>query len=854
MPERQSAIHFRCLAVLALASGVFSAPPARAADEIVAPVLVEEVPPEWPERGGEVHDVIVPVALEVTADGSVASVQVEASVAPDYDEAAVRAAKGWRFKPATRNGVPVASRIRAVVRFHAPPRQEEEPTPHNVEAARAAPSEAPPAASAPAVTSGAQEPPPPPEEVSVTGRTSPPSRGASDYRIHIGALSRVPRDNATHLLRLAPGIFLSNEGGEGHSERIYLRGFDAREGQDIELTVGGVPINDSGNPHGNGIGNSHFIIPEVVHELRVLEGPFDPRQGNFAVAGSADYELGLDRRGYTVKYGRGSYGTERLLLTWGPDGESIHTFGAASLKSTDGFGQNRDAKSASVMGQYEGRLGNRGTFRLSAVGYGSEYHSAGLLREDDVRSGKKGFFDTYDTGQGGSDSRFHVAADVESRAGDGVLYQQVYAIARNSRLRENYTGFLLDNQKAIHELHDQRGDLLDTSMNGTTLGGRGFARYETRFLDLAQALELGYSARFDRVGSTRQRLGAATDIPYLTESDLDSSLVDVGVYADAVLRATPWLALRGGMRADFFSFDVLDNCAAQDVSRPSEADPPLDQSCLDQMRFGEHREKNQRSTTAGTKAMPRATLLLGPVEHFLFSLSYGVGVRSIDPNYVTQDVVTPFASIVAAEGGVSYARTVGSTSIEAKSVFFSTHVDKDHVFSETEGRSVIGGGTTRTGWSGSARITGDFFDQSANLTFVRSTFDDTHLLVPYAPDAVFRSDSAVFGDLPARIAGTPLRGTLTAGIGYVGRRALPYGQESDTIFTVDGSAAVAYRAVEVEFSAMNLFDQRYRIAEYNFVSDFRSAAAPTLVPARHFAAGAPRTLFVSLALHWGGGE
>jgi hypothetical protein len=674
----------------------------------------------------------------------------------------------------------------------------------------------------------------------------------------VGALARVPRDSATHLLRLAPGVFLSNDGGEGHAERIFLRGFDAREGQDLELTVGGVPLNDSGNPHGNGVAEAGFIIPEVVHELRVLEGPYDPRQGNFAVAGSADYELGLDRRGYTAKYGHGSFGSDRLLLTWGPPGESIHTFGAASLKQTDGFGQNRDARSASVLGQYEGAVGKSGSYRLALAGYGTEYHSAGLLREDDVASGQKGFYDTYDPRQGGSSTRFHAMADVDSKLGDSVFYQQMYAISRTSRLRQNFTGFLLDSQEAIEPLHVQRGDLLDTSMDATTLGGRGFARYETRVADLAQAMELGYAARFDRVGSMRQRIGAVTDAPYKTESALDSSLVDLGLYADAVLRATRWFAVRGGLRADFFSYDVLDKCAVNSVSRPSGNAPPLDPSCLSQTRFGEYREPNQRSTTASTKAMPRVTVLLGPVQHFLFSMSYGQGIRSIDPNYITQDVATPFASIESMEAGVTYGRTIDTTSLEAKSVFFTTHVDKDHVFSETEGRSVIGGGTRRTGWAGSARVTGDIFDQSANVTLVRSVLDDTGLLVPYAPDVVVRSDSTLFGDLPIEIGGRALKGTLSAGVGFVGNRALPYGQQSHTIFTVDGAASLAYRGIELELSALNLLDSQYRIAEYNYVSYFPPSGVPigppTLVPARHFAAGAPRTIFVSLSLNWGGAE
>src|SRR5688572_17950882 len=162
--------------------------------------------------------------------------------------------------------------------------------------------------------------------VTVKGRTPPPSRGASDFNLRVGELSRVPRQNAADLLKLAPGILLTNKGGDGHAEQVFLRGFDAREGQDIEFTAAGVPINEAGNLHGNGYADLHFIIPELVESLRVIEGPFDPRQGNFAVAGSGSYELGLLRRGLTGKYTGGSFGTQRMLGFWGPEGSSMHTF------------------------------------------------------------------------------------------------------------------------------------------------------------------------------------------------------------------------------------------------------------------------------------------------------------------------------------------------------------------------------------------------------------------------------------------------------------------------------------------------------------------------------------------------
>jgi hypothetical protein len=247
-------------------------------------------------------------------------------------------------------------------------------------------------------------------------------------------------------------------------------------------------------------------------------------------------------------------------------------------------------------------------------------------------------------------------------------------------------------------------------------------------------------------------------------------------------------------------------------------------------------------------------VILGPYRHFSFSLSYGRGIRSVDPSYVTQDVKTPFASIVSYEGGVTYARDVGDTSLVARSILFQTHVDKDLIFSETAGRNVLGVGTTRTGWVGAVRLSGTHFDESANLTLVKSLYDDTHLLVAYVPDAVFRSDSALVADLPVRLLGRPVRGSVGAGITYVGRRPLPFGQRSEDLFTADLAAALSFSQFELGVTTTNLFGTRYRLGEYDYASNFngRSPPQPTLVPERHFTAGPPRGIFATFTVNVGG--
>jgi iron complex outermembrane recepter protein len=784
----------------------------------------------------------VPVLITVTPDGKVESPTLVEPAHPDLDAAALEAVADWTFEPATRDGVAVAARIRVLVPVERLARTAEPPP-----EAKPAP---PPPTPAPEPHPEHRPTPGRPREITVLGRPAPPSAGASDVRIHLDELARVPRRSATELLQLAPGIYLAREGGEGHAERIYLRGFDAREGQDIELSVGGVPINESGNFHGNGFADTGFLIPELITGLRVLEGPFDPRQGNYAVAGSADYETGLERPGLTAKYTLGMYQSHRALLLFSP-AESPATYAGADIYQSDGFGQNRAIKRARALGQYQGQLSGGGSFRVSAAAYGVDYQNAGVLREDDVASGRVDFFDTYDTRQGGSGSRYHLSADLDQKRGNVTFGQQVFVIRRGLRLRENHTGFLLDSQEAIQSLHGQRGDLLDLRVDETSYGARGFARTSVRAFEQRHDLELGYFARGDDVENHRQRIDSA-GVPYKTDVDQAATLGDLGLYAELTARPVRGLTLKAGARGDLFLFDVLDRCAVQSVSRPSTSDPPGDASCLDQQRFGVHREPSQRSSTASSKLMPRATLTIGPFQHFTYSMSYGSGVRSIDPAYVTEGVDTPFASIQAADAGVAYARDFERFGVAARSVFFHTHVDRDMIFSETDGRAVLANGTSRTGWNGLVRLRGSFFDQNANVSLVKSTFDDTGLVVPYAPDLVVRSDSALFADLPLRLGGRPLHASLALGLSYVGRRALPYGQRSDTIFTLDSGASLAWRAFELELMATNLLDTRYRAAELNYVSDFHSQPLPTLVPARHFAAGAPREVFLSLSVNVGG--
>ena len=699
--------------------------------------------------------------------------------------------------------------------------------------------QSPPPATPPA------EPDGPAGEAVIRGHGQPP-RGASDVNITVGQLSQVPRSSAGDLLRLAPGMFLTNGLGEGHADQVFLRGFDARSGQDLEFSVNGVPINEPAHPHGQGYADTHFLIPELVESLHVLEGPFDPRQGDFAVAGSAQYTLRLPARGAHIQYRGGSFNTHRVLALWGPEGESAGTFGGVELATSDGYGQNRSYERATANAQYEGRSGSL-TWRVLAMSYGIRYRSAGVIREDDYLAGRVGFYDTYDPTQGSEVSRHLVSAEVESTRAGSVLRAQAWGSLRSFRLRENFTGSLLDVQQPYQSPHAQRGDLIDQAASTVDVGMRASARLRTTWRERPQSLELGAYARHNAVDSTQQRLRATTDIPYLTDYSLGNSVSNLALYLDAELRPLSWVVLRGGIRADLFQYDVLDRCAVRGVTVRG---APLDAECLSADRSG-YRSPTERRTSGGVAWQPRGALFLGPWKGVTVAVSAGLGARSADPVYLGNDQQLPFSPITALEGGVVFDRRLAGLALNARALYYRTHVGQDLIFNETEGRNTLASGTTRQGALLAARATNAWLDLSAHLTYARATFDDDGHLVPYVPEWVARFDGAVHRPLPWRIRGRAITASAGVGVTWVAPRPLPYSERGESIFTVDAQVGARWAYYELGFIAQNLLDAQYSWGQYNFTSDFRSRDFPTLVPARHFTAGPPRQLFVVFTLHLG---
>jgi iron complex outermembrane recepter protein len=657
---------------------------------------------------------------------------------------------------------------------------------------------------------------------------------ASDMDIEPGALSQVPRLDAQSYLTLSPGIVLSNHSGIGHVSSVFMRGFDAGEGQDLEVRVDDVPINEPSNAHEHGYADTAFVIPETVERLRVQQGTFDPRQGDFAVAGSVSYALGVKQRGLRAQFGLGSFNEQRGLLLWAPTNTSKGTFTALDVRRGDGFGPQRSHQSASLLARYAGAAGPL-HYSLLLGSHVQQFDSAGVVRQDAVdaralpcaKDERSQFFCAQDPAQGGSGQRQLLRGSLVW-AKLGRRYElMAYGMLRGLRIRENFTGARIDT----------RGDGQDEGYDTGSAGLQSSYVLTPTLRGFKQRFELGVSARHD-AGETRMwRLRSNTAVPYATVFDRDLSLTHIAGYLRAELIPLSWLSLRGGVRLDNFGFST------EDLAAP------------DSDRVGARLPRDARAAW-GTAVSPRAALVLAPWPGFTWSFSAGQGVRSSDAQALSEGERAPFARVLALETGPAWSHNRGPLRLTTHGFMFATRVSDDLLFDPVRGRNVPIGPSNRYGFALSARAqVGRHHDTMASFTWTDARAIEpsqgifalaTGDTLAYVPRSVLRIDHVSGGELD--IQKEHVHWSIAGGLGWVGPMPMPLGAASYARWQLDASARVRVRAFELGLSAINLFDIQNRALELYYTSSFGADGAASMRAARHFAAGAPRSFWLTLTI------
>jgi iron complex outermembrane recepter protein len=627
-------------------------------------------------------------------------------------------------------------------------------------------------------------------------------RSASETVISQDVIQAAPRTGVVDLLRLVPGLVASQHSGEGKAHQLFLRGFDAVHGQDVELNVAGLPVNEVSHLHALGYADLNWLIADTVREVRVTEGSSRAWQGDFAVAGTVRYELGLEEPGLTVASSYGSFNRARFFVGFRP-AQSQHTFAALEVVRGDGFGPQRAFGRASMLGQLVIPLD---AVRLRAV-VGSavaRFDSPGVVREDAFVEGRANFFDAFGPRQGGASSRHQLLLGAELKGSGTTTSAEVFGVLSALRLRNNFTGFS----------SGPDGDGLEQTQYSAFVGVRLEHHRHLSIFGQTLSVDLGLGGRRDGIDQSQRRYRDSDGQP--AAPSIDSQVIQsaASAWTEASLAPGKWRFMLGG-RADALGFKVVDRLG---IRSPRTS-------------FGVH---------WGLKVGVERQL----GEHLRLYGNYGDAFRSPQARSLADGEIAPFVSVRGAELGTS----VEFPRVVTKVALFGSSVANDVFFDHTVGTTVSLGPSLRGG--ASLVVTAKPLEgllATGSMTAATARVTTSGALMPYFAPLVGRIDTGYSREM--ELWGHRVKGGFGAGLTFIGARPLPFGDFSRPVFLVDARVSVRWRALELVLDAQNLVDSRWRDGAFTYVSSWEQGRVASQLPSRHFTAGSPRSFIVTLEMH-----
>ena len=637
--------------------------------------------------------------------------------------------------------------------------------------------------------------------------TAPPPMAASSELLIPGQdFELLPHGRPADVLRLVPGLIMSQHQGGGKAEQYMLRGFDADHGTDVALFVDGMPVNLRTHAHGQGYADLHFLIPETIKQVDAFKGPYYVEYGDFATAGAIDFVTLDTVPENLVEAAGGSFGTQRYLTLLSPTRDRVKTLFALEAYTSDGpFDRPQDYKRLNAFAKASATLGDGIDGSIWASYLRSSWFGSGQIPARAVRAGLIDRFGSIDNSEGGRTERASVNGQLRFKPSEADLltvraWGQYYSLD----LFSNFTFFLDD---------PANGDGIKQTDRDRLVGGLD-TRYEHRGTVLGVPVQSMAGVQY-RVDRSRVILGTQADRHLLARTQ-DVSFVEQSVspMVKLDLAPLPWLRVVTGARGDIFHYDVRNNLTGS----------------------AERLDGNQ------TRAVPsvKANLVLGPWHQTEFFANFGTGFHSNDARAVILDPRLP--ALPQARGYEFGVRSKILPRVEVSATYWALDLKSELVFAGDDGTTEARGPSHRQGWEVTTRIRLlDWLTWSGNVTLTDSAFDNGQA-IPLAPRMTARAD------LTARL---PWGLSASVAMRYVSNR---YADESRQQIArgytlLDLSARYRYKNLEAFLSVENLANAEWREAQFFFESRLPGEPAGG-VPDIHYTPGNPRTFLGGLALRF----
>ena len=622
-----------------------------------------------------------------------------------------------------------------------------------------------------------------------------PTDSPSTRRLDRAAIEAMPGSSADELLRAMPGLHVSRHGGRGKAMQFFLRGFDAVHGADLSVRAGDVPLNEVSHVHAHGYLDLYVLPPLLVRGLTVRPGVRRASDGDFAVAGAATFDLGLDRSGAYVQAGGGTDTSGTVSATYRPPQASAASFAVVDAELGEGVGPARDWR------QLRAAVGHGGTVgeldgQLWVLAYDGRFSSPGVVREDDVEDGIIDLRGAY-PGSGGGRSRRVLAAGVLA-GGDATRAWRAtaWAGARSMALTQNYTGSYED---PVHG---------DATRQGHRAGSGGVVARVGRTLGPRARLRGGSELRVDRVHHTHDRVDLDGRV-WDRDPDWAATQAAAGAWVAADTAPARWLELEPGLRVETFWVEAGDT--------PWSVTPVL---------------------------APSLSLTGWSDRAVTPQLAYARSFRSPDARSVGSDGNAEPAVADSAEAGL---RASPVPWLTLRAVGFATTISDEIVFDHVEARYLATGATLRRGVDlGVSVQPSTFVRLEADLTQADGRYSATGTPIPYAPRQL--ATAGVYVEALSVGAG---RCTLGVRGWHLGPRALPDGFAAPAATVLDATAQLDWSAWQLSLDVDNVLGADWWDGSFVYPSQWSPRGPRSELPVRHITTGSARVLRVALGRSFG---
>jgi outer membrane receptor protein involved in Fe transport len=393
---------------------------------------------------------------------------------------------------------------------------------------------------------GGVAPPPAPsgilEEVVVFGRGTQlvgAAEAASEGSVGGADLLVRPMLRVAELLEAVPGLVAVQHSGSGKANQYFLRGFNLDHGTDFTTYIDGIPLNLRSHGHGQGYLDINGLLPEVVERLDFRKGTYRADVGDFSMAG-ASFITTIDRLETPfIALEGGEYGWGRLAGGGTVDLEGGGALtGLGEYKTYDGPWERAEGlEHVSIWGKYL-RPTDFGTLSFTLSGYEGDWHPTEQVPERVIGSSVCADpFCALDPTAGGNTSRWIGGVKLDADTWSAAAYLQYY----DWYMQSNPTYDAQINQ------FDKR----------VTTGGR----YDRTALE-TDRFEVSYGAelRYDDIGPVGlDQYDAGRFVANISDNSIRET--SLGVYSEASWLATQKLRFLGGVRFDYYHFDVTAHSA-----------------------------------------------------------------------------------------------------------------------------------------------------------------------------------------------------------------------------------------------------------------------------------------------------